>query len=143
MLKLDFHITGGNFTSAGEASSKIKRTLKQLGVDPAVIKRTVVSVYEAEVNIVAHAYEGNIFVNIDSECINIVVEDQGPGIEDINQAIQAGYSTASQKVREMGFGAGMGLPNIKANSDKFEISSVLGQGTKLQITNTLKSNGNN
>ncbi|HQL71383.1 MAG TPA: ATP-binding protein [Bacteroidales bacterium] len=139
MLRLEFHITGGNFNSAGEASSSLKKTLKQLGVNSCVIKRTVVAVYEAEVNIVAHAYEGTITAEIDQQSIRITVCDRGPGISDINLAMQAGFSTASQRVREMGFGAGMGLPKIKNNSDNFSISSTPGIGTTLQITNLIEN----
>lgn len=141
MLKLEYNITGGNFNSAGEASSSIKKTLKQLGVETCIIKRTVVAVYEAEVNIAAHAYEGHIEALIDAETIQITVSDRGPGISNIEQAMQAGFSTASQQVREMGFGAGMGLPNIKNNCDNFSISSVPGSGTTLKITNLLKKDG--
>ena len=109
--------------------------MRQLGVDAGVIKRTIVALYEAEVNIVAHAYKGVITVQLDSDKIYIKLDDEGPGIPDINQAMQRGYSTASPEVREMGFGAGMGLPNIKANSDVLEVHSVVGKGTTVEITN--------
>jgi serine/threonine-protein kinase RsbT len=128
-------ILGGNFSEAGEASSAIKKVLKQLGVDSQVIRRTVVAIYEAEVNVVAHAYEGFLSVKIDKDKIAISIEDKGPGIEDIDKAMEAGYSTASEKVREMGFGAGMGLPNIKANTDKLTINSVVGKGTIIELIN--------
>ncbi|HXK81090.1 MAG TPA: anti-sigma regulatory factor [Bacteroidales bacterium] len=128
-------IIGGNFSEAGEASSAIKKVLKQLGVDSQVIRRTVVAIYEAEVNVVAHAYEGLLSVLIEDDKIKIVIEDEGPGIEDIEKAMEAGYSTASEKVREMGFGAGMGLPNIKANTDKMTINSVVGKGTVIELIN--------
>lgn len=128
-------IIGGNFSEAGEASSAIKKVLKQLGVDSQVIRRTVVAIYEAEVNVVAHAYEGLLSVLIEDDKIKIVIEDEGPGIEDIDKAMEAGYSTASEKVREMGFGAGMGLPNIKANTDKMTINSVVGKGTVIELIN--------
>jgi serine/threonine-protein kinase RsbT len=128
-------ILGGNFSEAGEASSAIKKVLKQLGVDSQVIRRTVVAIYEAEVNVVAHAYEGLLSVLIEDDKIKIVIEDEGPGIEDIEKAMEAGYSTASEKVREMGFGAGMGLPNIKANTDKMTINSVVGKGTVIELIN--------
>ncbi|MDD2199810.1 MAG: anti-sigma regulatory factor [Bacteroidales bacterium] len=128
-------IIGGNFSEAGEASSAIKKVLKQLGVDSQVIRRTVVAIYEAEVNVVAHAYEGLLSVLIEDDKIKIVIEDEGHGIEDIEKAMEAGYSTASEKVREMGFGAGMGLPNIKANTDKMTINSVVGKGTVIELIN--------
>ena len=133
-MELAFHIEGGDFTSAGIASSQVKKVLKQINVDPAVIKRVVVALYEAEVNIVAHAYRGDIKVRITPQQVFICLEDEGPGIENIEQAMQKGYSTASAKVREMGFGAGMGLPNIKENSDEFIIRSEVNKGTVLEIT---------
>jgi anti-sigma regulatory factor (Ser/Thr protein kinase) len=109
--------------------------LKQLGVNPDIIKRTVVALYEAEVNVVAHAYKGTITVDIEDDRIIIKLEDEGPGIEDINKAMTEGYSTASQKVREMGFGAGMGFPNMKTNSDKLTVNSTPGKGTSVEIIN--------
>jgi len=132
-MHFDYKIEGGDFTRAGYASSQVKRSLKQLNVDPKVIKRVVVALYEAEVNIVAHAYHGNIHVEINTEKINMTLIDEGPGIANIEQAMQMGYSTATPEVREMGFGAGMGLPNIKNNSDEFRIESEVGVGTKLNI----------
>lgn len=133
-MQFEYIVEGGNFTRAGYASSEIKKIMKQLNVDLAIIKRTVVACYEAEVNVVAHSYGGTIFVDIDHQSIKIKLVDDGPGIPDVNQAMQEGFSTASSKVREMGFGAGMGLPNIKKNADLFEISSELSKGTTLQIT---------
>lgn len=135
MITETFHIAGGNFSNAGEASSRVKKILKQLGVDQCSIKRTVIAMYEAEVNIVAHAWEGNMKVEIDSEKIRITGTDKGPGIADIEKAMQAGFSTASQQVREMGFGAGMGLPNIKNNTDYLDIKSTPGIGTTLIMIN--------
>lgn len=132
-MELRFTIEGGNFSGAGNASSEVKKTLKQLGVDAQKIKRVVVALFEAEINVVAHADRGQISVIISDDMVFMLVEDEGPGIADINRAMQEGYSTASQKVREMGFGAGMGLPNIKRNTDDFKISSVLNQGTKLEM----------
>jgi len=132
-MHFDYKIEGGDFTRAGYASSQVKRSLKQLNVDPKVIKRVVVALYEAEVNIVAHAYHGNIHVEINTEKINMTLIDEGPGIANIEQAMQMGFSTATPEVREMGFGAGMGLPNIKNNSDEFRIESEVGVGTKLNI----------
>jgi serine/threonine-protein kinase RsbT len=133
-MNFEYQVEGGNFTKAGYASSEIKKMLKQLNVDIGIIKRTVVSTYEAEVNIVAHAYSGTIYVDLNEERIVIRLVDQGPGIPDIEQAMKEGFSTASSKVREMGFGAGMGLPNIKKNADDLQIASEVGKGTTLQIT---------
>lgn len=132
-MHFEYNLEGGNFSRAGYASSEIKKMLKQLNVDMGIIKRTVVACYEAEVNVVAHAYSGTIYVDLNTESIRIRLQDEGPGIPDISQAMQEGFSTASSKVREMGFGAGMGLPNIQKNADKMEISSEVGIGTTLEI----------
>lgn len=131
MITLKFNIEGGNFTSAGFASSKVKKTLKQLNVNTKLIKNVVVALYEAEVNIVAHANKGEITVTISPEEVKVVLKDKGKGIPDIEMAMTEGYSTASQKVREMGFGAGMGLPNIKKNVDELIIDTKVGVGTTL------------
>jgi len=133
-VDLSFNIQGGDFTSAGTASSQVRRTLKELGVDASVIKRVVVALYEAEVNIVAHAYKGEIVAQISPERVFLKLTDEGPGIPDIEKAMTPGYSTASQEVREMGFGAGMGLPNICKNADVFNLHSVPNKGTVLEIT---------
>ncbi|MBP5412895.1 MAG: ATP-binding protein [Bacteroidales bacterium] len=129
-----FDIEEGNFTNAGQASGNIKKTLKQLNVNPASIKRIVVALYEAEINAVAHAYGGKIDVDIDSDKITMVVADRGPGIPNIDLAMTEGYSTASKEVREMGFGAGMGLPNIKSNTDQLDIQTQIGVGTTITMT---------
>ena len=129
-----FTIEKGNFTDAGQASSSVKRTLKHLGVAPANIKRTVVALFEAEINAIAHAYGGQIDVDIDDEKIVMVVADQGPGIPNLNLAMQEGWSTASPEVREMGYGAGMGLPNIKKNTDDLKIETEVGVGTTVTMT---------
>ncbi|MBK6346338.1 MAG: ATP-binding protein [Bacteroidales bacterium] len=136
-MHFEYHVEGGNFTKAGAASSQLKKILKQLNVDPKIIKRIVVALYEAEVNIVAHAFEGDIFIDIDTEKIGIKLVDQGPGIADIELAMQKGYSTASPSVREMGFGAGMGLPNIKNNSDELKITSQVNIGTTVELVTYL------
>lgn len=138
-MSFEYKVTGGDFTHAGYASSQVKKMLKQLGVDSTVIKRVVVCLYEAEVNIVAHAWNGVINVELDTETIFMKLKDNGPGIADIDKAMQKGYSTASHEVREMGFGAGMGLPNISANADRFIITSEPGVGTTLEITINLNS----
>jgi serine/threonine-protein kinase RsbT len=136
-MDFEYHIQGGDFTNAGQASSHLKKILKSLNLDSALIRRTVVALYEAEVNVAAHAYSGIISVFIQPNQIEIVVSDEGPGIGNIELAMQKGYSTASSAVREMGFGAGMGLPNIKENSDFMEISSTPGEGTVLKIVNSI------
>ncbi len=133
-----FKIEGGDFTHAGNASSQIKKLLKQLNIDPNLIKRVVVASYEAEVNVVAHAWRGVIEVDINTDKVHIKIQDEGPGIADIGQAMEEGFSTATAEVREMGFGAGMGLPNIKKNADKLDISSKVGIGTCLEITTYIK-----
>jgi len=138
-MSFEYKVEGGDFTHAGYASSQVKKMLKQLGVDNNIIKRVVVCLYEAEVNIVAHAWHGVILINLDSERIDMKLTDEGPGIADISLAMQKGYSTASPQVREMGFGAGMGLPNISTNADRFEISSEPGVGTTLEISILLNS----
>jgi len=132
-MHLRYEVEGGNFSKAGHASSEIKKVLKQLNVDARIIKRIVVSSYEAEVNIVAHAYKGVVNALIDKEKIELLFDDEGPGIPDIEKAMQAGFSTASHEVREMGFGAGMGLPNIKNNADQLDIASQVGKGTQVRI----------
>lgn len=133
MSKLEFNIIGGDFNQAGKASSKIKKKLKQLEIEPAVIKRIVVATYEAELNVVAHAGSGKLTAFFEPDHIYVVVSDCGPGIENIELAMEAGFSTASKKVREMGFGAGMGLPNIKKNTDELKIESVVGQGSTISF----------
>jgi len=132
-MQFEYQIEGGDFSNAGFASSQIKKILKQLNVDSALIKRIVVALYEAEVNVVAHAYKGVIKAEITPDEVLLKVIDEGPGIPDISLAMQEGYSTASSKVREMGFGAGMGLPNIQKNADKLKIDSKVGVGTSVII----------
>ena len=138
-MNLSFQIQGGDFTSAGTASSQVRRTLKELGVDASVIKRVVVALYEAEVNVVAHAYRGTISAEISPDKVFMKLVDEGPGITDIEKAMTPGFSTASQEVREMGFGAGMGLSNIKRNAHEFIIKSQPGEGTTLNIIVYLNS----
>lgn len=134
-MKLTFSIQGGDFTNAGHPSSEVKKVLKQLGIDGKTIKNIVIALYEAEVNVVAHAWKGTVTVEIDENKITMLLEDEGPGIPDIELAMQAGYSTASKKVREMGFGAGMGLPNMKKNTDELIIESEVDKGTKVKMIN--------
>lgn len=139
-MDFEYKVEGGDFTNAGYASSEVKKVLKKLNVEPKITRRVVVALYEAEVNIVAHAYRGTIKVTIDTQQITILLDDEGPGIANIEQAMQEGYSTASSKVREMGFGAGMGLSNINKNADKLNITSVVGKGTRVEIITNLVSN---
>lgn len=134
-MNFEYQVEGGDFTNAGSVSSTVKRMMKKVGVDPMIVKRTVVALYEAEVNIVAHAYRGMISVDLDEEKIRVVLADEGPGIPDIDKAMQKGYSTASPEVREMGFGAGMGLPNMQSNMDELKVDSIVGKGTRVEMTN--------
>jgi len=131
-------IAGGDFARAGNIASSVKKTLRQLNVDHSVTKRIVIALYEGEVNVVAHAYSGVIEVDIDEEKIRITITDKGPGIADIDQAMEEGYSTATPQVREMGFGAGMGLANMKKNSDSMKISSTPGKGTIVKLITYIK-----
>lgn len=137
-ISYEFPIEKDDFERAGEASSKIKKILRQLGMDSGIIRRVAIGAYEAEMNIVIHSLGGTIGITIDPEMIIITAEDTGPGIEDIELAMQEGYSTAPDRIREMGFGAGMGLPNMKKCSDSFEIESIVGKGTKIVMKMMLK-----
>ncbi len=138
-MNMKQEITGGDFSHIGYISSDVKKILRERGIDSKVIKRVVVSIFEAEVNIAAHAWKGLIEIELGEDSIRIVASDEGPGIESIEMAMKEGFSTASSKVREMGFGAGMGLPNIKNNSDHLDIKSELGKGTTVEIITSLKS----
>jgi anti-sigma regulatory factor (Ser/Thr protein kinase) len=131
-ISLEFEVEGEDFLAAGEASNQIKETLKMLGVPSVLCRRAAVITYEAEMNLVIHAGGGRLRAEITPERLEIVAEDQGPGIPDVNLALQEGWSTAPDRIREMGFGAGMGLPNIARNSDEFQIDSVVGRGTTLR-----------
>lgn len=131
-------IAGGDFAKAGNIASSVKKVLHQLNIDHAISKRVVIALYEGEVNIVAHAYSGIVDVEIDEGKIKITIADKGPGIADIDLAMQEGFSTATPQVREMGFGAGMGLSNMKKNSDSMKISSIVGEGTVVELINYFK-----
>ncbi len=133
-MKLHYIIPANDLTFAGEASSNVKKVLVQLGIDPVKVKKAAVSMYEAEINAVIHGKGGAADIVIDSGKIIIRIEDKGPGIPDLELAMQEGWSTASDEVREMGFGAGMGLPNIKRYADKLDISTEVGKGTTVEIT---------
>ncbi len=126
-----YNVKGGDFANAGTVSVKIKKVLKKIGVKPDIVYRTSICCYEAEMNIVMYAEEGRLDFSITPENIIVEIEDKGPGIKDIEMAMKEGFSTATSEMRELGFGAGMGLPNIKKNSDEFVIRSELLKGTKL------------
>ena len=132
-IRLHYEVPGDDFTRAGAASGDVKRTLKQLGVSPNVIRNVAIAMYEGEINMVIHAGGGEIDVEITEDKINMILSDKGPGIEDIELAMKEGYSTAPDNIRSLGFGAGMGLPNIKKYSDTFEIETEVGVGTTLKL----------
>lgn len=134
LMSLKYHVSPTDFTRAGEASSDVKNKLKKLGVPPEIIRKVAIAMYEGEINMVIHANGGDISVDITPDAILMELKDVGPGIEDIDKAMQAGYSTAPDNVRSLGFGAGMGLPNMKKNSDTMDIQTVLGQGTTVTMT---------
>jgi serine/threonine-protein kinase RsbT len=128
-----FLITGRDFANAGTVSVKIKKTLKEIGVKPEVVYKVSICCYEAEMNVIMYADKAKLDFIITEDEVIIILEDEGPGIADINLAMKEGYSTATPEIREMGFGAGLGLPNIKNNSDEFKIQSEISKGTKLFI----------
>lgn len=128
-----FDIEGGNFNAAGTVSTRLKSILKQKGLPDDVVRKSAIVSYEAEINVVSYASKGTINLTVTPEAVQIEVADEGPGIPDIEQAMQQGYSTANQQIREMGFGAGMGLFNIKSYSDQFDISSEVNKGTLLKM----------
>ena len=132
-IKLKYKVSPDDFTRAGEASSDIKSKLKRMGVPPEVVRKVAIAMYEGQINMVIHANGGEIDVEITPDEINMVLKDKGPGIKDIEQAMQAGWSTAPDNVRNLGFGAGMGLPNMKKYSDEMEIQSVVGEGTTVTM----------
>lgn len=133
-MQLHYDIDGSNFTIAGQASSNIKKVLKQLGIDPSIIRRAAIAMYEGEINTVIHGKGGVCDVFLSPTQIRIVFRDHGPGIADISKAMQEGFSTANAEARELGFGAGMGLPNMKKYADTLEIDSKLGEGTTVSIS---------
>ena len=133
-IVLTYDISADDFTRAGEASSDVKRKLKQMGVDPEAIRKVAIAMYEGEINMVIHAKGGLITVEITPQQIKMILADVGPGIPDVELAMQAGYSTAPDEIRSLGFGVGMGLPNMKKYSDDMEIDTRLGQGTTITMT---------
>lgn len=130
----EFSIAGGDFSRAGEVSRRIKNLLKELGIDAQVVRRAAIASFEAEMNVIMYAVQGTFHLTVSLDEVRIVVDDRGPGIPDIDLAMTEGYSTATKEMRELGFGAGMGLPNIKKNADVFLIASELDQGTRLEMT---------
>ena len=136
-----FEIAGMDFGKGGSASLEIKEILREVGIDPVIVRRAAIASYEAEMNVVMYAHRGKIALELDPETIRILLDDEGPGIADIERAMQEGYSTATDEMREMGFGAGMGLPNIKKNADLFELRSTVGEGTSYRIVFYLSQAG--
>ena len=133
VIRQHYVVDGTDFTRAGEASGKIKKTLKDIGFPPQAVRNTAIAVYEAEINLVIHAGGGEIDVEITPEYVKVVLTDHGPGIENIELAMQEGYSTAPDRIRALGFGAGMGLPNIKKYSDEMDIQTEIGVGTVMTL----------
>lgn len=130
-LSFRFAVEGDDFTSAGQASVQVKKNLRQLGLPPEVIRRVSIAMYEGEINMVIHAGGGEAEVQVAEDGITIILQDHGPGIADIEQAMQAGFSTAPDTIRSLGFGAGMGLPNMKRYTDSMDIQSKVGEGTRI------------
>jgi len=133
VVRLHYNIDANDFSSAGEASSATKSTMTKLGINPSIIKKVAISMYEAEINAIIHAGGGEANVEITSEQVVVIISDDGPGIPDIQLAMKVGFSTASDSVRDLGFGAGMGLPNIERYSDELLVESIVGIGTRLTI----------
>ncbi len=132
-LSFRFDVDGDDFTCAGQASVQVKKNLRRLGLPPELIRRVSIAMYEGEINMVIHAGGGHAEVRVEEDAIEIILEDQGPGIADIEQAMQAGFSTAPDNIRSLGFGAGMGLPNMKRYTDHMEIESTVGVGTRITM----------
>ncbi len=137
-MTFKYTVDGEDFTRAGEASSSVKGKLKQMGVDPEVVRKVAIAMYEGEINMVVHAKGGDITVEVTPEQIIITLKDIGPGIPDVEKAMQAGYSTANENIRSLGFGAGMGLPNMKKYSDELDIDTQLGVGTTVTMKVNIK-----
>ena len=133
MLHLEYQVPGDDFTRAGEASGDVKHKLKKLGYEPDAIRRVAIAMYEGEINLVIHGGGGVIDVDIDGEKVTMVLADHGPGIPDVSKAMEEGWSTAPDNVRSLGFGAGMGLPNMKKYTDEMQIDSTVGVGTTVTM----------
>ena len=141
VLSQKFEIAGGDFSKAGDISTQVKEILQEIGINSSIIRRAAIAAYEAEMNVVMYANKAELTLTITPEQLHIKLVDEGPGIKDIELAMQEGFSTATDEMREMGFGAGMGLPNIKKNADQFDISSELGKGTLVNIIIFLNQKG--
>lgn len=135
----EFPVRGGDFAKAGVVACRIKELLKDLGLDATTIRRAAIAAYEAEMNVIMYAWEGRIDLAVSPDEVDITVDDRGPGITDVELAMTEGYSTATPEMRELGFGAGMGLPNIKRNSDILQVDTRTGEGTRLRII--IRTNG--
>lgn len=132
-IKFVHQVSGDDFTRAGEASSDVKSKLKQMGVSPEIVRKVAIALYEGEINMVIHAHGGTLEVTISPDEIDMILADHGPGIPDIEKAMQAGYSTAPDNIRSLGFGAGMGLPNMKKYTDEMDIQTEIGVGTTVSM----------
>jgi anti-sigma regulatory factor (Ser/Thr protein kinase) len=139
LLEKTYTLQGGDFIRAGEISSSIKKILKEIGIDSQIIRRMAIASFEAEINVVCYAERGTFNLTITPDTLKVVVQDVGQGIADIELAMKEGYSTATEQIREMGFGAGMGLPNIKKNVDRLAIDSLFGKGTRLEMVIDMKN----
>jgi serine/threonine-protein kinase RsbT len=139
VFRQEFHVRGGDFAKAGAVACRIKELLKEIGLDARLVRRAAIASYEAEMNVIMYAQEARMDIEVSPKEVRITVDDQGPGIADVGVAMTEGYSTATPEMRELGFGAGMGLPNIKKNADVFNVDSRLGRGTRLEII--IRSNG--
>ncbi|MGZ5497895.1 MAG: ATP-binding protein [Candidatus Aminicenantales bacterium] len=138
-FRREFPVKGGDFAKAGTAACEIKELLKDLGIDTTTVRRAAIVAYEAEMNVIMYAWEARMDLTVSPKEIHLIIDDRGPGIPDVELALTEGYSTATAEMRELGFGAGMGLPNIKRNADVFAIDSEVGRGTRLEIT--IRTNG--
>jgi len=139
LLEKTYTLQGGDFIRAGEISSSIKKILKEIGIDSQIIRRMAIASFEAEINVVCYAEKGTFNLTITPDTLKVVVQDVGRGIADIELAMKEGYSTATEQIREMGFGAGMGLPNIKKNVDRLAIDSLVGKGTRIEMVIDMKN----
>jgi anti-sigma regulatory factor (Ser/Thr protein kinase) len=139
LLEKTYTLQGGDFIRAGEISSSIKKILKEIGIDSQIIRRMAIASFEAEINVVCYAERGTFNLTITPDTLKVVVQDVGQGIADIELAMKEGYSTATEQIREMGFGAGMGLPNIKKNVDRLAIDSLVGKGTRIEMVIDMKN----
>ncbi len=133
LVKRQFEILGDDFANAGSVSTEIKALLKTVGYPEQAVRRVAIAVYEAEMNVVMYARRASVVVDLDAECVRIVIDDDGPGIADVEVAMREGYSTATDRMRQLGFGAGMGLPNMRRNADELAIESEVGQGTRVHL----------